>query len=91
MKHLVLHLIKHGEETFRDTTNKNTWMISYDALRILWEKNTQAWLKDLPCPIDGCSTVRGLIASAVRFRGVYNDHYKNRLGDDSPELIPLDC
>ena len=90
----MLHLIKHGEDTFRNTTRKDTWMISHDALSILWEAKTQEWLQSLPCPIDGWPD-RTWADRFVKFRGAYNDsvsqYYKNKLCGDSPELMPLDC
>ena len=90
----VLHLIKEGEELYKGTNRENTWMIWHDALSILWEKETQTWLRTLKCPVEGWED-RTWADRFVRFRGKYNDqvaaYYKDSLPGDSPELMPLDC
>lgn len=94
IQHFVLHLIFHGQELYKDTIRKDTWMISHDALSILWDKSTQEWLNKLACPIDGWAD-RTWADRFIKIRGSYTDkvanHYKDTLPGDSPELMPLDC
>jgi hypothetical protein len=94
IQHFILHLIYHGEALYKDTKRKDTWMISHDALSILWDKTTQEWLRKLACPIEGWLD-RTWADRFIKIRGQYNlkdaKHYENTLPGDSPELMPLDC
>jgi len=47
------HIIAEGNCIFADTDRKDTWMIYHDHLKIWWEKESQEYLKSLPCPIEG--------------------------------------
>jgi len=91
---MVLHLTEDRNKIFGGTNRADTWMIWHDALSILWEKNTQAWLKTLKCPIEGWPE-RTWADRFIKLRGKYNDmvvkRYKDCLPGDSPELMPLDC
>jgi hypothetical protein len=93
VKDFVLHLIKSGEDLYKGTNRAETWMIWHDALSILWDKHTQAWLRTLKCPSDAVP-LRTWADRFVRLQGEYNDmvsnRYKNTLPGDSPELMPLD-
>jgi hypothetical protein len=90
----LLHLIHHCERTYSNTLRQNTYMIWHDRLSILWEKETQAWLANLKCPITGWLE-QTWADRFVRLRGEYNGkvskYYQNSLPGDSPELMPLDC
>jgi hypothetical protein len=53
VKQLMDHVISEGTRIFADSNCAHTWMIYHDHLKIWWEKETQAYLKTLPCPIEG--------------------------------------
>jgi hypothetical protein len=69
-------------------------MIYHDHLSIWWEAETQAYLKSLPCPIEG-NPNRTWYDRQIKICGENNNkvskRYKNCLPGDSPELMPLDC
>lgn len=92
--HMVLHLIAEGESYYKDTDRKNDWMIWHDALSILWEKVTMAWLKSLKCPHPGWQE-RTWMDRIIHLRGEWakkvHNRYKGKLPGDSPEQMPLDC
>ena len=94
IKDFILFLIKCGNDVYNQTKRKDTWMIWHDALSILWDKESQKWLRTLKCPIEGWED-RTWADRFIRLRGKYNEmvskSYKNGLPGDSPELMPLDC
>jgi hypothetical protein len=94
IQHLIDHLIDRGNKMFEDTNRKDTWMIYHDHLKILWEKDSIAYMKSLPCPIDG-NPNRTWFDRFIKITGTYCDRvhkrYKYTLPGDSPELMPLDC
>jgi hypothetical protein len=70
-------------------------MIYHDHLKIWWEKESQDYLKSLPCPIDGYPT-RTWWDRQIKITGAENNskvakRYQDCLPGDSPELMPLDC
>jgi hypothetical protein len=88
------HIIAEGERIFGNTRHKNTWMIYHDHLKIWWEKDSQDYLKSLPCSIDG-NPYRTWYDWQIKICGRANNdkvhnRYKNCLPGDSPELMPLD-
>ena len=93
-KTFVLHLIKTGQDLYKGGQHENNWMIWHDALSIIWDQETQAWLCTLKCPIEGWQD-QTWADNFICFCGKYNDmvsvHYNNTLPRDSPELMPLDC
>jgi hypothetical protein len=87
-------MIEQGEKIWKGTDREDTWMISHDALKILWDKSTQEWLSTIKCPIDGCES-HTWADWFIRICGEWNDlvhpRYQNSLPGDSPEVMPLDC
>jgi hypothetical protein len=69
-------------------------MIYHDHLKIWWEKDSQEYLKSLPCPIEG-NPNRTWYDRQIKICGENNSkvskRYQNCLPGDSPELMPLDC
>jgi hypothetical protein len=53
IEHLMDHIISEGTRIFSGTKRADTWMIYHDHLKIWWEKQSQNYLKSLPCPIEG--------------------------------------
>jgi hypothetical protein len=53
IKDLMDHVISEGNRIWGGTERENTWMIYHDHLTIWWEKDSQDYLKTLPCPIEG--------------------------------------
>ena len=94
IKEFIVHTIAEGTKAYKGTRRQDTFMLWHDRLSILWEKQTQEWLKRLQCPIEGW-TDRTWADRFVRIRGEYNDqvnsYYADSLPGDSPELMPLDC
>jgi len=94
IKHFVLFLINECEELWKNTNRKDHWVIWHDRLSILWDKSTQAWLRTLPCPVEGWPD-RTYADRFVRIRGKYNDdvtpYYQDSMMGDSPERSPEDC
>ena len=90
----VLHLIRTSTDAFSQTKRRDTFMIWHDRLSILWDRQTQDWLKKLKCPIEGWAE-RTWADRFIRLRGQYSAcvsrYYKDSLPGDSPELMPLDC
>jgi hypothetical protein len=88
------HVISEGSRIWAGTERENTWMIYHDHLTIWWEKDSQAYLKTLPCPIPG-NPNRTWYDRQIKICGENNDkvakRYKGCLPGDSPELMPLDC
>jgi hypothetical protein len=69
-------------------------MFYHDHLSIWWEKETQAYLKTLPCPIDG-NPNHTWHDRQIKICGQNNNNkvakrYKGCLPGDSPELMPQD-
>jgi hypothetical protein len=91
---MVLHMIEQGENVWKGTDRENLWMISHDALSILWNESTQQWLQTLKCPISGWEE-RTWADRFIKICGKWNDlvhkRYQNSLPGDSPEVMPLDC
>jgi hypothetical protein len=70
------------------------WLIYHDHLKIWWEKESQDYLKSLPCPIKG-NPDRTWYDRQIKICGETDNakvhtRYKNCLPGDSPELMPLD-
>jgi hypothetical protein len=91
---MILHLIEQGELLWGDTDRKDVlWMISHDALAVMWEATTLDWLKTLKCPIIGWEE-RTWYDRIIKIGGKWNDEvdksYQNKLPGDSPELMPND-
>ena len=88
---LILHLIAEGEKLWGGTDQKDVWMISHDALKVMWEKDTMNWLKTHKCPIVGFEE-RTWFDRIIKCCGKTNDKvdsaYQNCLPGDSPELMP---
>jgi hypothetical protein len=42
-----------GNRIWAGTGREDTWMMYHDALSVWWEKESQDYLKSLPCPIEG--------------------------------------
>ena len=88
------HVIAEGNRIWANTERSNTWMIYHDHLKIWWEKDSQDYLRTLPCPIEG-NPDRTWHDRQIKIGGE-NDakvskRYKGKLPGDSPELMPLDC
>jgi hypothetical protein len=47
------HVILEGKRIWAGTDCEQTWIIYHDHLKIWWEKNSQDYLRSLPCPIQG--------------------------------------
>jgi hypothetical protein len=93
-KDLMDHVIAEGKRVYRDTRREHTWLIYHDHLVIWWEKESQEYLKSLPCPIEG-NPSRTWYDRQIKISGDENNsqvakRYKNCLPGDSPELMPLD-
>jgi hypothetical protein len=88
------HVISEGNRIWAGSERENTWMIYHDHLTIWWEKESQDYLKTLPCPIEG-NPNQTWYDRQIKICGENNDkvsfRYKGRLPGDSPELMPLDC
>lgn len=88
------HVIAEGKRIWTGTQREETWMIYHDHLKIWWEKDSQDYLKSLPCPIPG-NPNRTWYDRQIKICGQNNlkvtKRYQNRLPGDSPELMPLDC
>ena len=69
-------------------------MTYHDHLKIWWEKESQDYLKSLPCPIEG-NPNRTWYDRQIKICGSNNvkvsKRYRDCLPGDSPELMPLDC
>jgi hypothetical protein len=87
-------MIEQGEKLWKGTDWQDLWIISHDALSILWNESTQEWLQTLRCPITGWED-RTWADRFIKICGKWNDlvnkRYKNSLPGDSPEVMPLDC
>jgi hypothetical protein len=94
IKDLMNHVIEEGNRIWEGTRRAETWMIYHDHLKIWWEKESQEYLKTLPCPIEG-NPNRTWYDRQIKICGENNQkverRYKNCLPGDSPELMPLDC
>ena len=53
VKDLMDHVIMEGNQIWAGTECKDMWMIYHDQLKIWWEKDSQDYLRSLPCPIEG--------------------------------------
>jgi hypothetical protein len=89
------HIIAEGMRIYQGTGREHTWLIYHDHLKIWWEKESQDYLKSLPCPIEG-NPSRTWWDRQIKICGETNNAkvaktYKNCLPGDSPELMPLDC
>jgi hypothetical protein len=88
------HAMAEGNRIWAGTGREDTWMMYHDALSVWWEKESQDYLKSLPCPIEG-NPNRTWYDRQIKICGENNDkvsnRYKNCLPGDSPELMPLDC
>ena len=89
------HVITEGNRIWAGTGCEDTWMIYHDHLKIWWEKESQDYLRSLPCPIEGNPT-RTWYDRQIKICGENNakvaKRYRNCLPGDSPELMPcLDC
>jgi hypothetical protein len=93
VRDLMDHMISEGERIFADSPRKETWMIYHDHLKIYWEKDSQDYLKSLPCPIPGWES-RTWWDRQIKICGENNklvhNRYKNCLPGDGPEFMPLD-
>jgi hypothetical protein len=92
---LMDHIIAEGNRVYKGTKREDTWLIFHDHLKIWWEKESQEYLKSLPCPIEG-SPSRTWWDRQIKICGDENNakvskRYRNCLPGDSPELMPLDC
>ena len=88
------HIIAEGNQMYANTPHKDTWMIYHEHLKIWWEKESQDYLKSLPCPIEG-NPNRMWYNRQIKICGETNNakvhmQCKNCLPRDSPELMPLD-
>jgi hypothetical protein len=95
IKDLMDHIIDEGNCIYKDTNREHTWLIYHDHLKIWWEKESQEYLKSLPCPIEG-NPSRTWYDRLIKICGEENNakvakRYQNCLPGDSPELMPLDC
>jgi hypothetical protein len=90
---LMDHIIAEGTKMFADSPRKDSWMLYHDHLSIWWEKQSQAHLKSLPCPIEGWES-RTWWDRQIKICGDNNNlvhkRYKNCLPGDGPEFMPLD-
>lgn len=89
------HIIREGSQIYEGTGREHTWLIYHDHLKIWWEKESQDYLKSLPCPIEG-NPSRTWYDRQIKITGEVNNSkvaktYQNCLPGDSPELMPLDC
>jgi hypothetical protein len=88
------HVISEGKRVYKNTTREHTWLIYHDHLKIWWEKESQNYLKTLPCPIEGNPNRtwqdRQIKISGDENNGKVAKRYSNCLPGDSPELMPLD-
>ena len=89
------HIIAEGNRVYKGTKREDTWLIYHDHLKIWWEKESQEYLKTLPCPIEG-NPSRTWWDRQIKICGDENNakvskRYRNCLPGDSPELMPLDC
>ena len=88
------HIILEGKCIWAETQCEDTWMIYHDHLEIWWEKESQDYLKSLPCPIPG-NPSHTWYDQQIKICGENNSkvatRYKNCLPGDSPELMPLNC
>jgi hypothetical protein len=92
IEHLMDHIISEGTRIFSGTKRADTWMIYHDHLKIWWEKQSQDYLKSLPCPIEGWWHDRQIfICGKTNNALVVSKSYNNCLPGDNPELMPLDC
>jgi hypothetical protein len=95
VKQLMDHVISEGIRIFADSNCAHTWMIYHDHLKIWWEKETQAYLKTLPCPIEGWESQtwynRQIFICGKTNNGLVSKGYQNCLPGDSPKLMSLDC
>jgi hypothetical protein len=88
-------VITEGKSIRAGTDREDTWMIYHDHLKVWWEKDSQDYLKSLPCPIEG-NPDRTWHDRQIKICGENNakvaKRYRNCLPGDSPELrMPLDC
>jgi len=88
------HVISEGKRVYKNTTREHTWLIYHDHLKIWWEKESQHYLKTLPCPIEG-NPNRTWQGRQIKISGDENNgkvvkRYRDCLPGDSPELMPLD-
>jgi hypothetical protein len=94
VKDLMDHVIAKGNCIWEVIKRDKTWMIYHDHLKIWWEKDSQDYLKSIPCPIVG-NPSRTWYDRQIKICGENNakvsKRYKNCLPGDSPELMPLDC
>jgi hypothetical protein len=95
MKDVMDHTIAEGSRIYKGTKREDTWLIYHDHLKIWWEKESQEYLKSLPCPIEG-NPSRTWWDRQIKICGDENNakvakRYRNCLPGDSPELMPLDC
>jgi hypothetical protein len=95
IRDLMDHIIAEGNRVYKDTKREDTWLIYHDHLNIWWEKESQEYLKSLPCPIEG-NPSRTWWDRQIKICGEENNskvakRYRNCLPGDSPELMPLDC
>ena len=94
IRDLMDHMIAEGNRIWGGTERKHTWMIYHDHLSIWWEKESQDYLKTLPCPIEG-NPNRTWYDRQIKICGKNNDkvaaRYKGKLPGDTPELMPEDC
>jgi hypothetical protein len=88
------HVILEGKRIWAGTDREETWMIYHDHLKIWWEKDSQDYLRSLPCPIPG-NPNRTWYDRQIKICGENNakvsKRYTSCLPGDSPELMPLDC
>jgi hypothetical protein len=50
---LMNHGIPEGKRVYKNMTREHTWLIYHDHLKIWRKKESQDYLKTLPCPIEG--------------------------------------
>lgn len=87
------HIIHEGNRVYADSIREHTWLIYHDHLTIWWEKESQDYLKSLPCPIEG-NPSRTWYDGQIKIVGNENNskvakRYRNCLPGDSPELMPF--
>jgi hypothetical protein len=94
IKDLTDHVIAEGNRVYKEMTREHTLLIYHDHLKIWWEKESQEYLKTLPCPIQGSPSRtwqdRQIKISGDKNNGKVAKRYSNYSPGDSPELMPLD-
>jgi len=98
---LVLHVYLEGERIYKNTNQRNSWVIQHDALSAWWDPNAQALLDRLGMSnrqvrARGPNTASTLVCDELDAdnnfvrRHEHPNLHRSKMMGDSPELMPLD-